>query len=225
MQVAARAEGFGFAALYGELAAAYGPQGWWPADDAFEVMVGAILVQRTAWSNAARALLELRKLGMLEPARLAAADPDLLSQLIRGAGFFRAKAGRIRGLAAFVQDAGGMGALAEWPTTELREALLDLDGVGAETADSILLYAFGRPAVVVDEYLRRLVRRLQPLSASVRDDDLRLSIFAEIDDATRLNEFHALVVEHGKRHCGSRPRCGGCLLRRRCTVGASSLSS
>jgi endonuclease-3 related protein len=98
----------------------------------------------------------------------------------------------------------------------LREALLALDGVGPETADSILLYAFDRPAVVVDEYLRRLVRRLRAPSAGMADDDLRESIFAEIGDTARLNELHALIVEHGKRHCASRPRCAGCLLRQAC---------
>jgi endonuclease-3 related protein len=185
-------------------------------------MVGAILVQRTTWANAARALLELRKLAMLEPATLAAADPGLLSQLIRSAGFFRTKGGRVRGLAAFVRDAGGVEALAGWPTPKLRAALLELDGVGAETADSILLYAFDRPAVVVDEYLRRLIRRLRSPAAGMPDDELRHSVFAEIDDVTRLNEFHALIVEHGKRHCASRPRCAGCPLRRRCNAGTVS---
>ena len=216
MRVAASAEAIGFAQLHEQLAAAYGPQDWWPADDAFEVMVGAILVQRTAWRNAVLAIEQLRKLDLLEPAPLAAADPGVLAQLIRSAGFFRAKARRVRGLAAFVLRSGGTDSLGEWPTARLRSTLLELDGVGPETADSILLYAFDRPVVVVDEYLRRLVRRLRSPSAIDSDDDLREAIFAQIDDASRLNEFHALIVEHGKRHCSSRPRCSGCPLSRRC---------
>jgi len=214
MQVAADAESFRFGLLYEQLAAAYGPQGWWPAEDAFEVMIGAILVQRTAWGNAARAIEELRKRALLEPTALAASNPEVLEQWIRSAGFFRAKARRLRELAAFTAGVGGTDALATWPTDRLRAALLELEGVGPETADSILLYAFDRPVVVVDEYLRRLVGRLGSTSPVLDDDDLRESIFAEIDEASRLNEFHALVVEHGKRHCGSRPRCSGCLLAR-----------
>jgi endonuclease-3 related protein len=222
MHIAAGAERLGFSALYEQLAAAYGPQDWWPAEDAFEVMVGAVLVQRTTWTNAARALDQLRKLALLDPRSLAAAEPEVVSGLIRSAGFFRMKARRVRGLAAFVRDSGGVSALGEWPTARLRAALLDLEGVGPETADSMLLYAFERPVAVIDEYLRRLVRRLRAPSSHMPDDDLRESIVAEIDDVPRLNELHALIVEHGKRHCRSRPRCGECLLRLRCSVGAGA---
>ncbi len=222
MRIAASAEAIGFSGLYEQLAAAYGPQDWWPAKDEFEVMVGAILVQRTTWRNAARAIEELRERALLDPVTLAAADPGDLAQLIRSAGFLRTKAKRVVGLAVFVRDSGGISALSAWPTTRLRAALLDLSGVGPETADSILLYAFERPVVVIDEYLRRLVRRLRSSSGDIADDVLRESIFAEIDDVPRLNELHALIVEHGKRHCASRPRCGGCLLRQRCSVGAGS---
>lgn len=216
MHIAANAETTSFRALYERLSAAYGPQDWWPAEDAFEVMVGAILVQRTAWRNAARAIEELRERALLDPVTLAATDRDALAQLIRSAGFFRTKASRVLGLAAFVRDSGGISALSGWSTSRLRASLLDLDGVGPETADSILLYAFDRPVVVIDGYLRRLVRRLRSASTDMADDDLRDSIFAEIDDAPRLNELHALVVEHGKRHCASRPRCGSCLLAQGC---------
>jgi len=214
----------GFTALYKELAAAYGPQHWWPATDPFEIMLGAILVQRTAWRNAALALAELRKHALLGPEALAATNPDVVVELVRSAGFFRSKAARVRGLAAFVRDSGGIVALREWPTERLRETLLDLNGVGPETADAMLLYAFERPVVVIDEYLRRLVRRLRSPAVNMADEDLRESIFAAIDDVSRLNEFHALIVEHGKRHCASRPRCAGCPVRQQCGVGTSSSS-
>lgn len=209
----------GFRTLYEELLASYGPQRWWPADDPFEIMLGSILVQRTAWRNAELAIAALRKHALLQPAALAAVEPVTLAPLIRSAGFFRAKASRLRGLAKFVVEAGEMQKLAQWPTSRLRGALLDLDGIGPETADAILLYAFDRPAVVIDAYLRRLVGRLHPAGEMLSDEALRETITAEISDAPTLNEFHALVVEHGKRHCSIRPRCATCRLRLRCRFG------
>lgn len=204
-----------FEALFDELMSAYGPQHWWPADDAFEIMVGSVLVQRTSWKNAALAVGRLRERDLLEPATLASAKPDILEDLVRCAGFFRTKASRLRGLGAFVAESGGVSALATWRTARLRDSLLELDGIGPETADTILLYAFNRPAVVIDEYLRRLVGRLDP-SADGDDESLRHAIGKAIPDASDLNEFHALVIEHGKRHCSSRPRCAPCPLRQQC---------
>lgn len=213
----------GFAALHDELSAAYGPQqGWWPAEDAFEIMLGSILVQRTAWRNAALAIAQLRSYALLEPAALAAADPSMLAALIRSAGFFRAKSRRLRGLAAFVLRSGGVARLAGWETSRLRACLLALDGVGPETADAMLLYAFGRPVVVVDEYLRRLLRRLGASFDGLDDDGLRRAVRADVDDAPRLKELHALVVEHGKGYCTTRPRCGACPLRQDCAFGANA---
>ena len=205
----------GFEALFDELKSVYGPQHWWPADDAFEIMVGSLLVQRTSWKNAALAVDRLRERNLLEPTTLASAEPEILEDLVRCAGFFRTKASRLRRLAAFVAGSGGVSALATWRTARLRDSLLELHGVGPETADTILLYAFNRPAVVVDEYLRRLVCRLDP-SANGDDEALRQAIGEAIPDARNLNEFHALVIEHGKRHCSSRPRCAPCPLRPQC---------
>jgi len=217
-----RSEAIRFATLYDELLAAYGPQYWWPADSAFEIMVGAVLVQRTAWRNAALALAQLRETDLLVPASLAVAELGVIEQLIRSAGFFRMKAGRLSQLARFVVHCGGVEKLAEWSTPHLRSVLLELDGIGPETADTILLYAFDRPVVVIDQYLRRLLRRLTAFEAVITDDSLRESIIAEVDDSIRLNELHALVVEHGKRICGSKPCCGSCRLRRHCAVGRES---
>jgi endonuclease-3 related protein len=163
-------------------------------------MVGSLLVQRTTWRNAALALAELRQSNLLRPAALATIDADALAPLIRRAGFFRVKAGRLRRLSAFVEAAGGI-------------------------PDSILLYAFNRPVVVIDEYLRRLVRRLAATTDYMADDLLRDAIFAEVDDTPRLNEFHALVVEHGKRFCASRPRCDACSLKPRCGHGQNEKPS
>lgn len=211
-----------FDALYEALYAAYGPQGWWPADDAFEIVVGAVLVQRTTWHNAAAALDALRVKGLLTPAALARAELAVIEGCVRRAGFYRSKTVRLRGIARFVIARGGFGALSALSTDRLRQAWLDLEGVGPETADSILLYAFGRPAVVIDEYLRRLVRRLAPADAKLTDSGLRAAVADSVDDSARLNELHALVIAHGKAVCGARPRCEECVLRRDCRTGRAA---
>jgi endonuclease-3 related protein len=215
----------GFRALFDELLATHGPQRWWPADDPFEIMLGSILVQRTAWRNAEVAIAALRERALLRPAALAAIEPLTLAPLIRSAGFFRTKASRLRGLAEFVVESGGVQVLAGWPTSHLRGTLLRLDGIGPETADAILLYAFDRPVVVIDAYLRRLVGRLHPTGTAFPDDRLREAVMAEINDAASLNEFHALVVEHGKRLCATRPNCAECRLRQRCQFGRNEFEA
>jgi endonuclease-3 related protein len=197
----------------------YGAQRWWPAEHAFEVMVGAVLVQRTTWCNAARAVAELRVAGLLSCAALAAAAEALVRQRIVAAGFYNTKAKRLIGLARFVDDAGGVESLGAVETGELRARLLHLDGIGPETADAILLYAFERPACVVDAYLRRWHARMS--GGHVDDDGLRRRIVSALSGADELNEFHALVVIHGKQHCRSRPICEDCCLREECAHGRS----
>ena len=202
--------------LYELLAAEYGPQHWWPADTAFEIMAGALLVQRTNWRNAERALRALNEHRLLDPEQLARADHVLIEQCIRSAGFYRTKAQRLRGLARFVVDSGGVDSLAAWPHNTLKSALLALPGIGAETAAAILAYAFGRPEVVIDAYLRRLVQRLDQASPPVADADIASHVLAGISRVDDLNEFHALVVAHGKHSCTSQPRCDDCCVRGMC---------
>ena len=206
-------------ALFDELFRHYGPQYWWPADDAFEVMIGAVLVQRTAWRNAEVAVDRLRRNGLLSPAALSASTLEEISRHIRSAGFLRSKPGRLIGLARFVVSAGGIAALGSRPTGTLRDNLLALDGVGPETADSILLYAFERAVVIVDEYLRRLASRLMAPATGFTDEELRDWILTEIGHAPQLNELHALVVAHGKQSCAKTPRCSDCLIRNLCSYG------
>lgn len=201
------------------LAASYGPQHWWPAEHAFEVMVGAVLVQRTSWHNAELAVGALRDEGLLQPELLARADEPELCALIRSAGFYRAKARRLVGLARFVERAGGLSALARIETPALRQQLLELDGIGPETADAILLYCFDRPVCVVDAYLRRWFGRMSG-QTDIADDELRRRITAQLREASELNEFHALIVEHGKRYCTARPRCDACGFRQQCAYAA-----
>ena len=211
-----------FASVFESLLATYGPPYWWPAEDAFEIMAGALLVQQTSWQSAEGALSQLRLNGLLSPTALAAADIRTIEPLVRSAGFFRSKAARLIRLANFLIKSGGFEKLNTASTPELRAALLQQEGVGPETADVILLYAFERPVVVVDEYLRRLAQRwtasLQPLP----DRALRQWVATEISDVVRLNEFHALVVRLGKDRCSKVPRCTACELRLFCRTGRAA---
>ncbi len=179
-------------------------------------MVGALLVQRTTWRNAAAAIERLRAGRQLTAERLARIETAALSKLIRSAGFFRVKAARLQKLAQFVLSVGGIDALKRLPTDELRTQLLELPGVGAETADAILGYAFERPVLVVDAYTRRLFTRLaHPLPAPT-DTGLKEDAIAALGSTQRLNEFHALVIAHGQRCCSPKPSCERCTLKQIC---------
>lgn len=209
-----------FRKLYEQLHNSYGPQHWWPADDRFEVMLGAILVQRTTWPNVEAAIALLRQQDLLVAERLAQSSLEVLEQCVRGTGFYRAKARRIQLLAGFVAESGGVSALAELPTSDLREQLLAQEGVGPETADAILLYMFDRPVVVIDTYLRRFSARLLGREVPPSDRVLNALVSEEIHETADLNEFHALVVAHGKSTCGARPQCGSCVVRVACASAA-----
>ena len=199
------------------LAAAYGPQRWWPAPGPFEMMAGALLTQRTTWRNAERALAALRRAGTLSPEALVLVPLRALESLVRPAGTYRTKAARLQALARWYIDSGGHEALARRPTTALRSALLALPGIGPETADDILVYAFARPVFVVDAYARRILSRLGRAAGDEPYDDLSEAVARAIGrDAALLGELHALLVEHAKRHCRPAPRCTGCPLAAGC---------
>ncbi|MGD8341031.1 MAG: endonuclease [Gammaproteobacteria bacterium] len=211
-----------FDAIHESLLAHHGPQGWWPAADQFEIMVGALLVQRTNWPNVETAIDRLGQGGLLRPRALYRAPVRHVEASISGVGFYRAKARRLKGLARFVERMGGIRGLEQEATGTLRRRLLDLEGIGAETADAILLYAFNRPVVVIDEYLRRLVVRMMAVDR-VRDGELRASVERDLaNDVHRLNELHALVVAHGKASCRKIPRCVDCTFRGSCRTGAAA---
>jgi endonuclease-3 related protein len=202
--------------ILGRLHAAHGPQGWWPAADRFEVMVGAVLVQRTNWRNAETALAGLRRVGLLQASALATAAAAEIEACVRPAGFFRSKARRLRLLGTFLANDRSLDELAATSTAELRETLLALEGIGPETADCILLYAFERPAIVVDGYLRRLVSRLGRDLIPPNDAALRGWVERDRLQVRELNEMHALVVAHGRSICASRHDCSSCTLRSDC---------
>lgn len=202
---------------YSLLLEAYGPQGWWPADTDVEVVVGAVLVQNTAWRNAEKALDQLRASGPIDLAALVELPKERLAALIRPGGTFRVKARRLRALADAIVQWGGLGALSQCSTSDLRERLLAVRGVGPETCDAILCYALRRPVFVVDAYARRLYRRMGLIEGNESYGHLRAMTERALgDDQQVLGEWHALVVEHGKRVCRPKPRCGECVLNGHC---------
>ena len=195
--------------VYGSLLERHGPQDWWPASDAFEVIVGALLVQRTSWASVEDAIGLLRQHGLLSPDELHRAPLDLVETCIRSVGFHRTKAARLRALAGFVRDLGGVAAFAQVDTPALRRTLLGLEGVGPETADAILLYAFDRPAGLRAAFAEEGVVIDGPAVAAGR----------YANDVERLNELHALVVAHGRETCSPIPHCSGCVLLTACRTG------
>jgi endonuclease III related protein len=195
------------------LGAAYGPMRWWPAESPLEVVIGAVLTQNTRWENVERAIDNLRRADCLVLESLLALPEADLGQLIRPSGYFNIKARRLGNLLRFVAESGGIEGLADWETEHLRVALLDVHGIGPETADDILLYAFGRPVFVVDAYTRRLFGRLEWADSGAPYEHLRRRVEVELgSDPAELKELHALIVEHGKRYCRPRPLCGECSL-------------
>ena len=213
--------------LYDRLFAEYGEQHWWPGETPFEVMVGAILTQNTAWTNVEKAISALREADALNPEALRTLPLEDIAALIRPSGYFNAKALKLRALgeylAGYDDDIGRL--FASKPLDELREELLGLHGVGPETADSMMLYAGNLPSFVIDAYTIRVLSRLGIIKADSKPkyEDMR-ALFQESlpTDVQLFNEYHALFVAHGKDVCKSRkPLCSECVLVAYCPVGSS----
>jgi endonuclease-3 related protein len=201
--------------LYRALLARYGPQEWWPARTPFEVAVGAILTQHTAWTGAARAVAALRGQGLLAPHRLAFGDDALVAALVRPAGTYRLKARRLRDFARWLvaRFAGDFRGMRRAPLGQLRREVLSVPGLGPETTDAILLYAAGRPVFVADAYTRRVLARHRLLPANAGYEQARGFLEAHLpSDPALFNEFHALLVAVAKAHCRAVPRCQRCPL-------------
>lgn len=197
--------------LIRELALAFGYQHWWPGKTPFEVIVGAILTQNTAWTNVEKALARLDALGPITPARLLALEPELLRQALVPSGYFNAKARKLVAISHWYLAAGGLVALRERPLGPLREELLEVHGVGPETADSILCYAAGRRTCVVDAYTRRLLGRHGLVDGAAPYETLRRWLEERlVDDPFVYEEFHALAVRVGYDHCKPSPACESC---------------
>lgn len=202
------------------LADHFGPRHWWPADSPFEVVIGAILTQNTAWRNVEYALAQLRAATPLSPAGLQTLGREALEERIRPAGFFRQKAERLQLFARYLlerHDGDLVGWLTGGSLAATRAELLALKGIGPETADSILLYAGNRPTFVVDAYTRRLGARLGFLAGTESYRQIRaLFMDALPTDSDLFNEYHALIVEECKTYCRKLPACDDCPLRPHC---------
>ncbi|MGC1785041.1 MAG: base excision DNA repair protein [Acidobacteriaceae bacterium] len=207
--------------MYSALLTAYGPRNWWPAETAFEIILGAFLTQATAWRSVERSIANLRDAGLLTVEGIRNVSEEDLREAIRPSGFVMRKAASIKTFVQFLDEqyAGSLQQMAKQPTAKLRLQLLALAGVGPETADAILLYALGHPVFVVDEYMRRVAIRHELVEPNARYAELQSLGDAAISSATseetarHANELHALIVEVGKRHCGTTPRCEDCPLR------------
>ena len=205
-------------AFYRAMLDELGPQGWWPAETPFEVIVGAILTQNTNWTNVERAIANLKREGLLNAEALEAIDVERLGDLVRPAGYFRVKARRLKHFIHMLAEefGGDLDALFALPTASLRETVLGVTGIGPETADSIVLYAAARPVFVVDAYTARILYRHALVESDAAYDDLQALMAGALpDDVDLLKEYHALLVAVGKRHCKKRmPQCAGCPLER-----------
>ncbi|WP_455198773.1 hypothetical protein [Kaarinaea lacus] len=206
-----------FRQVYQVLFNHYGPQHWWPADSPFEVMVGSVLVQNTAWANVERAIINLKSNDCLSAQKILSTSEQCLADWIRPSGYFNIKAKRLRNFCRWYVDAGEYASVRTMDTSQLRDQLLSVNGVGPETADDILLYAFNRPVFVIDAYTRRLFGRLGLVKKHPGYEHLR-AVFEESlpADSALLNEYHALIVKHAKEVCKKTPECLSCCLSGRC---------
>jgi len=217
--------------IYKGMLKQYGRQGWWPLSkgglntkhhngnpssdkDWFEIIVGAILTQNTAWTNVEKAIYNLNKADFLNAKKIAKANVKRIADLIKPAGYYNQKADRLK-IAAdyFLKNK----AVFSKPAKELRQELLKVKGIGPETADSIVLYAFGKPSFVIDAYTRRIFSRLGICKEKDKYEEIQSLFEKQLSlDVELFKEYHALIVGHAKQQCRKKPKCDGCVLRKDC---------
>ena len=214
--------------VYELLLTEFGPQDWWPAETPFEMMVGAILTQNTAWNQVEQSIFNLQSSGRFSaPGLLEMPDEELASH-VRPSGFLWVKSHRLKALLKFWMETygGKVSSTRDRSTPILREELLSVRGVGPETADCILVYALGRPSFVVDKYTRRLFARLGLIEGKVSYSEIQERFTSALtEDVLIYNEYHALIVALGKRNCRSTPLCQSCPLSFLCPVGIHLIQS
>jgi endonuclease-3 related protein len=201
--------------IYQKLLSFFGEQGWWPADTPFEVVVGAILTQNTAWRNVERAIENLKGEGVLTPRGLKGIDESRLAELIRPAGYYNVKARRLKGLMEFLVKVygGNLTKMFSEPLATLRGKLLAVKGIGPETADSILLYAGGKPIFVIDAYTKRILSRHGMIADGASYGDIQDLFMRNLpQDVSLYKEYHALFVQLAKTFCKTKSHCAGCPL-------------
>ena len=199
--------------IYRKLYSAIGPRHWWPADTPFEIIIGAILTQNTSWRNVEKAIHALKEKNLLNPRKLLEVDETLLAETVRSSGFYNIKAKRIKNFVRFLftHYQGSLGKMFSEKVIPLREELLKVNGIGPETADSILLYAGEKPIFVVDAYTRRIVERHNLISKDASYDELQKLFMENLGkNVAMFNEYHALLVDVGKHFCKKRPKCESC---------------
>jgi len=211
--------------VYHRLLDRYGPQHWWPADSPFEVMIGAILTQSAAWANVEKAIHNLKARDALSINALRRLPVEELARLVYPSGYYNAKAGKIKALVQWLAERyeGDLDKLLALDVPLLRRDLLSVRGVGEETADSIILYAAGKPVFVIDAYTRRILRRLglaPPTDSYAAFQDLFMQHLPHHE--ALFNEYHALLVRHGKEACKKAPHCQQCCLASLCSAPEKS---
>ncbi len=201
--------------IYHSLYKAFGPQHWWPADTPFEVAVGAILTQNTNWGNVEKAINNLKSHNTFNAKTLHKMQEKQLADLIKPAGYFNVKAKRLKEFLSFLTShyKGSMKKMKVEDRRSLREKFLNVNGIGPETADSILLYALEKPVFVIDTYTKRIMQRHKLVSKKATYHELQELFHKNLPQNTKLyNEYHALFVRLGKDYCKTKPKCGGCPL-------------
>lgn len=202
--------------LFHQLQAEHGNLRWWPADTPFEVALGAILTQATAWRNVEKALDNLKAADAFTPEQIHAIPQDTLEELLRPSGYFRVKTKKVRAFVSHIVER-PFDVMFKQNVSELRKELLSIYGVGPETADSIILYAAEKPSFVVDTYTYRLLSRLGWVEGNFHYERLRALFMDNLPhDVVLFNEYHALIVRHGARVCKKTPVCEACCLQSMC---------
>lgn len=203
-------------AIYGRLLASFGPQDWWPGDSPFEIMVGAVLTQNTNWKNVELAILRLKEFDVLSLEAMSSLPQSLLAEYIKPAGYYNIKAARLHNMFRLLQNhwGGDVEYFLQQPMEYLREQLLSVNGIGAETADSIILYAAKQPIFVVDAYTHRILSRHNIIDESFNYYEIQELFQDNLERNVELfNEYHALIVQVGKKFCKkTTPDCMHCPL-------------
>ena len=220
--------------IYNTLLKEYGTQRWWPTtprgkekpvynsgpkneQQIFEVMVGAILTQNTAWQNVEQAIVNINREKIMNPEKLNNLSKCFIAKTIRPSGYFNMKAQKLKNLAVFIVN-NPIKIIKKLPANKLREKLLEVNGIGPETADSIILYAFNKPTFVIDAYTKRIFSRLGLCHESVSYDELQKLFTDKLPcEAELFNEYHALIVKHAKESCRKTPLCSECCIKEKCS--------
>ena len=202
--------------IYEKLNNHYGDLQWWPGETPFEIAVGAILTQNTNWKNVEIAIAKLKEFNILDPKRLFDEKEERVAELIKSSGYYNIKTKRLKTFLAFLHSEynGSMEKMFEEETCVLREKLLEVNGIGEETADSILLYGGNRAVFVIDVYTRRIMERKKITKKDWSYRKVQKLFMDNLPPRVELyNQYHALLVNTGKNYCKKRPDCSNCPLR------------